>query len=126
MTGVPGADLLLDPLNPRINVPDGATQEEIRRQLLKHGEVVALAKEIKASQGLLPGERIIVWFNGTSHVVFEGNRRVAACQMLNNPTLVPAEYRQSFPLVDSEALVLATTRIKAQMSHRLVKLQRGL
>jgi len=48
------------------------------------------------------GERIIVVEEAGKAVVLEGNRRVAACQMLLRPTLVPAHFKTRFPLASAE------------------------
>jgi len=95
---------LLDTRNPRIEVADGASQDEIRLKLLDHEEVLELAREIDKHQGLFHGERIITVQEAGYQVVLEGNRRIAACQMLLNPALVPAPYRIRFPKATSETI----------------------
>lgn len=109
-------DLWLDPLNPRIDVQENATQEEIRLQLLKHEQVIELANAIVSQKRLLPGDRIITCIEDGKYIVLEGNRRVCACQMLLDPTLIPAEYKRYFPKADSESLVLNINQIRADMA----------
>lgn len=89
--------IVLDALNPRIEVPPGATQDEIRAKLLKLEDVLDLARSIAQNGGLSPGERIITTIEDGKQVVLEGNRRVTACQLLLTPTLVPQEFEGRFP-----------------------------
>lgn len=89
--------LLLDTQNPRIEVDSETSQDEIRLKLLELEDVLDLARGIERSGGLLHGERIICVEEGNKFVVVEGNRRVAACQMLLNSSLVPATYKNRFP-----------------------------
>jgi hypothetical protein len=91
------AKILLDVKNPRIEVSDDAPQDELRLRLLEFEGVLELARDIEKNGGLFYGERIITVIDDGSHVVLEGNRRVAACQMLLDPSLVPSAYRLRFP-----------------------------
>ncbi|NHM26930.1 hypothetical protein G7K71_08025 [Desulfofundulus sp. TPOSR] len=109
-------DLWLDSQNPRIDVSENASQEEIRLQLLKNEEIIELASEIVQAKRLLPGDRIITCIEDGKHVVLEGNRRVCACQMLLDPTLIPPEYQKRFPKADSEELILNISYIKADIA----------
>ena len=52
-------ELTLDPLNPRIEVPENASQADIISAMFEYEEIVELANKI-AAEGMLPGERIIV------------------------------------------------------------------
>ncbi|MBO2966572.1 hypothetical protein J4764_03860 [Burkholderia pseudomallei] len=87
----------LDLRNPRIEIEPNAKQAEIRAKLLKFEDVLDLARGIVRNEGLFYGERIITFVEGGKHVVLEGNRRVAACQMLLDPSLIPAEFVGRFP-----------------------------
>jgi len=109
-------DLLLDPLNPRVDVNEEANQEEIRLHLLKYEEIVELANEIVRDKRLLPGDRIITYIEDGKHVVLEGNRRICACQLLLDPTLIPPGYEKRFPRADSEDLILNISQIKADVA----------
>lgn len=100
--------ILLDVHNPRIELGPNASQSEIRLKLLKLEEVLALARSIAKSDGLFQGERIITVVENNKHVVLEGNRRVAACQMLLNPSLIPKEYEGRFP--EASTALKATLR----------------
>lgn len=108
--------LVLDPNNPRIDLPQNASEQDIIEQLLKHHKVLDLAKEIVNSGGLLPGGRIITYqFNG-EQVVLEGNRRTCACKLLLDPTLIPESFQNSFPRADSEDLILEISQLKADIA----------
>lgn len=89
--------ILLDMKNPRIEVSDTASQDELRLKLLDFEDVLDLARNIEKNNGLFYGERIITVVENGKQVVLEGNRRVAACQMLLNPSLVPTAYKLRFP-----------------------------
>lgn len=91
----------LDDGNPRIEVARGATQSVIREKLLLHEEVADLARKIVKHGDLFQGERIISVVENGKHVVLEGNRRVAACQMLVDPSLIPTGYKVKFPKAES-------------------------
>lgn len=95
-------DILLDTLNPRIEVAGTATQADIRTALLLTEEIFELAHGIRRTGGLLPGERIIVWKSGDQHIVLEGNRRVCACQLLLDRTLIPAGQKDKIPTISDE------------------------
>lgn len=90
-------EIFLDSKNPRIEIGSDATQDEVRLKLLNFEEVLDLARAIEKNNGLFYGERIITVVENKNHVVLEGNRRVAACQMLLNPALVPAPFKLRFP-----------------------------
>jgi len=94
--------LKLDPHNPRIEVEENATQEQIRLKLLELEDVLDLARGIERNNGLFYGERIIVFEEAGKTIVLEGNRRVAACQMLLSPALVPANFKSRFPQASAQ------------------------
>lgn len=94
--------LQLDPQNPRIEVESNATQEQIRLKLLELEDVLDLARGIERNKGLFYGERIIVVEEAGKVVVLEGNRRVAACQMLLSPSLVPENFKSRFPQASAQ------------------------
>ncbi|MBA1363696.1 MAG: hypothetical protein V4793_01295 [Paraburkholderia tropica] len=87
----------LDLRNPRIEIEPNSKQAEIRAKLLKFEDVLDLARGIVRNEGLFHGERIITAVEGGKHVVLEGNRRVAACQMLLDASLIPEEFVGRFP-----------------------------
>lgn len=97
-------DILLDVKNPRIEVDSDASQDEIRLKLLEFEDVLDLARMIEKNNGLFYGERIITVLEGNGQVVLEGNRRVAACQMLLDSSLVPQPYKMRFPRASPETI----------------------
>lgn len=84
--------LELDPDNPRLPKNVGRTQEEMRDYLARGTGMLELMASI-GSNGFFEGETLIVCEtpdtkkNGIYRVV-EGNRRLAALQLLQNPDLV--------------------------------------
>jgi hypothetical protein len=96
--------LMLDTQNPRFIIPPNATQIDARNYLLEYEGVVNLAKGINGFGGLMPGERIIVCKENNSYVVLEGNRRVCACQLLIDPSLVPGNFLTKFPTVNQTVI----------------------
>lgn len=107
--------ILLDVKNPRIEVSDDASQNGIRLRLLETEDVLDLARSIEKSNGLLYGERIITAVENGRQIVLEGNRRVAACQMLLDPSLVPMRYMSRFP-VASPSTRVALSRLSADIA----------
>lgn len=93
--------LQLDTQNPRIEVNATSSQDEIRQKLLDLEDVLDLARGIDKNEGLFYGERIICVEEANKFVVLEGNRRVASCQMLLNPALVPSTFKARFPKVSA-------------------------
>lgn len=106
---------MLDVRNPRIELLESASQPSIRLKLLDLEGVLELARSIEKSNGLFYGERIITVIESGKSIVLEGNRRVAACQMLLTPSLVPQQYRLRFP-VASAATKLRIKRISADVA----------
>lgn len=94
-------DLLLDPKNPRFIIPPNSDQSDIIDYLLEYEEVVNLAKGINDFEGLMAGERIIVCNEGGHLVVLEGNRRICACKLLLDRTLIPGKYNR-FPVINEK------------------------
>lgn len=107
--------IILDPLNPRIEVPDGANQTIIRKNLIEYGKVINLANSIIEFGGLLHGERIIVCKEGNQYTVLEGNRRVCACQLILDTNLLPKALRRSLKRVTSE-LKTNIAKIRAEVA----------
>lgn len=84
--------LTLDIINPRFVVPVNPTQFDIIKYLLQYEEVAQLADGIVNSEGLLPGERPIVCRENGQYIVLEGNRRICACKLLSDRSLIPKEF----------------------------------
>lgn len=85
------ADLLLNTLNPRFN-PVKHQIETIQAMVEdQQGKLVKLAEHI-IENGLNPTDIILVRPQGRQWVVLEGNRRVTALKLVNEPDLVPNQY----------------------------------
>src|SRR4026208_207093 len=85
--------LKLDPENPRLMPSErGGTQDELRRVLLSRFKLEELGESIVAA-GFVNLDPIICYRDGDEIVVREGNRRVAALQLLLQPDLAPSKYR---------------------------------
>jgi len=81
------ADLHLDPENPRL--PErlkNASEKEVLNWMLSDATLVDLMASI-AENGFFNGEPILVVEEGGKHIVVEGNRRLGAIKLLNNPEL---------------------------------------
>ena len=85
------AQLLLDSENPRHDVIK--SQPEIIEQLLQTEQIFNLAKDIAKQGSLSPLEIVGVLQrkNSDDYIVLEGNRRICACLLLNNPNLCPSK-----------------------------------
>lgn len=95
-------ELVLDMDNPRFfRARQYTDQDQIRLYMLEHEDVLGLARSIERQGGLYPGERIIVTEENGVLVVLEGNRRVTACQLLLDPSLVP----RGWPMPKATALL---------------------
>jgi len=91
---VPALDLLLNKENPR-HVPK-RDQAEIIACLLEDEKVYNLARHI-SGHGLNPLEIIAVFTDRNGNLtVAEGNRRVCALQLLNDPDRAPTAYKKRF------------------------------
>lgn len=108
-------DIVLDRDNPRINVDPSDKESDIIRKLILYEDVEDLARKI-AKTGLLPGERIIVVQENGQWVVLEGNRRMCACKLLLSPNLVPAEFRNSFPKLETASQIALIEKVDADVA----------
>ncbi|MCH7886450.1 MAG: hypothetical protein IIA58_00620 [Candidatus Marinimicrobia bacterium] len=84
------AKLYLDLQNPRVpqHVKNHEDVQQIRNYLLENEDVIEIAKSI-ANKGYHRTAVAIVYFENSKFVVLDGNRRLAACQLLLNPALAP-------------------------------------
>jgi len=88
-------EIILDPENPRLDLPPGAGQADIRKALFDQEEALKLIESIIDYGGLLPGEdSIIVIKDNDKYKVLEGNRRVCAIQCILDTSLAPQEYQE--------------------------------
>lgn len=93
--------LWLDDKNPRLAINPGSTQEKIRAELILREDVIDLAVQIATGQKLLAGERVIVTSENGHLTVLEGNRRVAAVQILRKPTLLSKQDQKRLPTIST-------------------------
>jgi hypothetical protein len=80
--------LVLDSRNPRIVPSEALDPKELIKQLIDHEGVLELVRSI-SSTGYLPNEPVVAVKERGKMVVVEGNRRVAACKLLLDPSLAP-------------------------------------
>ena len=83
------SNLDLDPENPRL--PERlktrqTTEKDVLNWMLEDATLVDLIASI-AENGFFPGEPIIAIRNGDRYTVIEGNRRLAALKLLQDPTI---------------------------------------
>ena len=103
------ADLILDDENPRfassVLVQDSAakvSQTAIINHLLKYADIIKLANRINNVQELHGSEVITCYKRNDDYVVLEGNRRICACKLLLNRSLIPDDYKSNFPFLKDE------------------------
>jgi len=81
------SDLLLDPQNPRLPKSMGNKNEkEIINFLLSDASLIELMLAI-GKNGFFEGEQLLVVPEGEKYLVIEGNRRLSAVKLLQNPEL---------------------------------------
>ncbi len=84
----------LDSMNPRHTPLE--SQTEIIEYMLSHGKIKELAKDI-VSHGISPLESLaVIELDLESYVAIEGNRRVCALILLNNPKRCPTKHQSYF------------------------------
>jgi len=87
-------DIYLDKQNPRHEPIDD--QDEIIKQLIKTEQIKKLASDI-AKNGLSPIELFaVIKDKSDNHIVVEGNRRLCALTLLNDPLLSPDSHIKYF------------------------------
>lgn len=95
--------LRFHPRNPRLpELPDNASEREIIHTLCLHSDVETIAREI-ATKGYLRVERLIVVEENGKNIVYEGNRRLCALRVLDNPDLAPPEKQATFRKLAAKA-----------------------
>lgn len=115
-------DLCLDKRNPRFSSSTimGKDREinesDIIGYLLMYGKISELAESINRNHGLYDEEWISCYINDANEIiVLEGNRRVAACKVLKNESLVPQNIKNDIyiPSVDKEKTLPNISKVKA-------------
>jgi hypothetical protein len=93
----PIGNLNLDLQNPRVpkHIKDNKDVISIRNYLIEKTDVLKIAESI-ADNGYHRSVTAIVCKEGKKLIVLDGNRRLAACQLLLNPSLAPAAHRKQF------------------------------
>lgn len=109
-------ELYLDFENPRIDASFNMSQEEIRLLLIETENIFQLISSLIDTNGLLAGERIIVFIENDIPKVLEGNRRTCACQLILDPTLLPKNYRKYLPSGITEDLKNRLSAIQADIA----------
>jgi hypothetical protein len=96
--------LFLDPHNPRLAPTiEKLTERQIIEEIVLHENVLDLSKQIK-THGFFPSEPLIAVLEGGKKIVVEGNRRLAACKLLLNPSLAPKSHEnRCAPLLEISA-----------------------
>ena len=99
-------DVFLDKNNPRFRFKMSPSQDEIREYMLKNEDVLVLAKKIVKMDTLMPGERLMVFYDHQTkqHFVLEGNRRTCIFQMLLQRDLIPSAFVSRFPHAGSQLM----------------------
>lgn len=91
--------LVFDVKNPRVPTSEQSPSErDIIAGLLEHEDIHELARKIADRGGLYPNEKLVVVEEEGEKVVVEGNRRLAALKLLDDPSLAlesKAKYFQS-------------------------------
>lgn len=115
-------DLCLDKHNPRfssstiIGNKREVKETDIIEYLLRFGKVAELAESINKNYGLYDEEWISCYRNEQNEmIVLEGNRRIAACKILKDESLVSQKIRDDIfiPSVNKEKTLININRIKA-------------
>ena len=102
-------DLILDDENPRFassilvqSNTSKVSQSSIIEHLLKYADIQKLAKRINEVHELHGAELVTCYKQENKLVVLEGNRRICACKLLLDRSLIPEEYKRSFPFIADE------------------------
>ncbi|RRJ63330.1 hypothetical protein EHV15_10675 [Paenibacillus oralis] len=93
--------VLLDYDNPRVFI-DNPTQESLLRFLIDEEGSIELANNIYLSRGLPPAEKPVVIFENGKYVVVEGNRRISACKLLYDRSLLAKSELDKVPNIDND------------------------
>jgi hypothetical protein len=95
-------DIGLDPDNPRLSSEErGSSQDQLREIMIRRFKIDELGASVAAS-GFIDLDPLIGYEEDGRVVVREGNRRVAALQLLLQPDLAPPKYRKRWELLQAE------------------------
>ena len=104
--------LKLDIKNPRFassTLVDNASkipeESDVIRHLLKYADISSLASSIERNNCLHGSEMVTGYVNTNGEIVVaEGNRRVCACKLLLDRTLIPADFEEDYPIASQETI----------------------
>jgi hypothetical protein len=89
--GIPVGNLQLDKNNPRLpNYMRGKSESEIIDYMILEESTLELMQAI-GEKGFFQGEQLLVVADGDNFIVVEGNRRLTAVKLLNNPDVATAQ-----------------------------------
>ena len=109
--------VLLDAENPRLTTEErGGSQETIRQVMLRRFKIDELGASI-AMSGYIDLDPLIGYEKDGQVVVREGNRRIAALQLLLDPSLAPDKYRPRWEALRKE---LGTAGLKSIEEVRML------
>ena len=102
--------LKLDIKNPRFassTLVDNASrtpeEADVISHLLKYADISPLASNIERNNCLHGSEMVTCYVNSEGEIVVaEGNRRVCACKLLLDRSLIPDEFRDDFPIASQQ------------------------
>lgn len=95
------SDILLDYDNPRVFIEE-PTQENLLRFLINEDQSIELANQIVLNRGLPLAEKPVVTMEGDKYIVLEGNRRISACKLLLDPSVLTNKEAKRIPQIDTE------------------------
>ena len=99
-------DLLrFDPENPRLpkSMRQNIDESEIATWMLTDASLEELLDSI-AQQGFFDGEPLLGYRNGNEVIIVEGNRRLAAVKLFNNPSLATKKVKKVKSTIDEAAV----------------------
>src|SRR4051812_15470247 len=94
------SDLMLDPLNPRLIVAEGAGEAELIAKLYEEESLDELYPSF-VENGYFEEEPLVVVPDGKKFVVVEGNRRLATLKLLLEPKLRKPANVAGWPMLTS-------------------------
>lgn len=97
-------DLRLDEKNPRFKISVNPSQIDIIEYLFENEKVLHLTSKIVDMDTVMPGERVVIFFENNIPIVLEGNRRVTVYKTLLDRTLVPTSFDRRFPKPSTKLL----------------------
>lgn len=95
-------DLYLDPQNPRLPTNIGRTESDMLEYLAKYTSIEDLMNAI-AENDYFPGEPLIAFKENNNFFVVEGNRRLTALKLINNPYTVRNPSSRSIEISENAA-----------------------